>query len=52
VRTYGVGAVVVALDDERNAVWLASPDGSGYRAQMDAAALTALENVKPPSWGL
>jgi hypothetical protein len=50
VRTYGVGAIVVAIDEDRNDTWLASPDGAEYQEQMSDAALAALSNIKPPRW--
>jgi ferric-dicitrate binding protein FerR (iron transport regulator) len=48
VQTFGVGAVVVAVDEERNSEWLASIDGIEYQNQMGDAALAALANVKLP----
>jgi hypothetical protein len=50
VRTYVVGAVVVLIDEDRNAKWLASTEGAEYQAEMDDAALTAFSNVKPPRY--
>jgi len=46
VRTYGVSAVVVAVDEDRNAAWLASPEGAEYQSAQGDAALAAFAEVR------
>jgi hypothetical protein len=48
VQTHAIGAVVIAVDEERNAKWLSSPEGIAYQDHMGDAALTALANVVSP----
>jgi hypothetical protein len=50
VQTHGIGAVVLAIDEDRNTEWLASPEGNDYQERMGDAALIALANVKAPQW--
>jgi hypothetical protein len=50
VQAHAVGAVVIVVDEERNAKWLSSPEGIAHQDQMNDAALAALSNVKPPTW--
>lgn len=46
VRTYGVGAVVVAIDDSRHREWLDSSEGVEYESAQGDAALTAFANTR------
>ncbi len=42
VRTYGLGALVVAVDEARHDEWLASAEGVEYQNAQGDAALAAL----------
>jgi prevent-host-death family protein len=47
VQTHGIGACVIAINEDRNAEWLASPEAAEYQAEMNDAALTAFSAPTP-----
>lgn len=46
VRTYGLGTLVVAVDDARHDEWLDSADGVAYQTAQGDAALAALATTR------
>jgi hypothetical protein len=49
MRTLAVGNLVLLIDDERHAKWLATPDGRRYREQANDAIVEAITAQIPPT---